>query len=963
MSKTTRAPPENILVSQTGDDTDAAFQKSEVAGRVIDIVSQLVSEVHSSFGSARAVALQSNLDRDLALDSLARTELLLRLNRAFKVRLPNKLLGEAETPADLVAAIIRAAPRSRAAPEPGGALAPPQPPVAEPAEASTLLEALAFHVRAHPERIHIYLRQEDGTEEPITYTQLDREARAVAAGLLARGLSPGDRVGIMLPTERSFFVTFFGILCAGGVPVPIYPPFRRAMLEDHLRRQAGILRNAEASILITNEEIHAAAGLLLGLVSSLNRVTTVQELRRAAPLPAPLPATADTTALIQYTSGSTGDPKGVVLSHTNLLANIRAIGDALGASSSDVVVSWLPLYHDMGLIGCWLGSLYYGALAVLMPPLSFLADPMVWLWTVHRHRATITAGPNFAFELCLKVAPDSALDNLDLRSLRAVMNGAEPVSPSTIRRFEEHFTPYGFRPDAMVPVYGLAESSVGLAFPPRGRAPIVDRVGRQTLTRNGVARPAAPEDATALEFVACGQPLPKHQIRIVDEDGRELPERHEGRLQFKGPSATAGYFRNPEKTQALFDGNWLESGDRAYIAGGDIYITGRIKDMIKRAGRNIYPQELEDRVGSLDGVRKGCVAVFASPDPRTGTERLVVMAETRLTDPSQLDTLRLAIIDASQSILDLPPDDIIFVPPHTVPKTSSGKIRRSAARALYETGGAGGGLHHPSLQVARLLVASALPRLHRARRALGSWAYAAWWWLLLGTVAFVLWPTVVLLPRRSWRWSALGTGARLFFRLSGIPLSIEAAAPLPSRAFVLIANHSSYLDGAVLSAAIPGGLTFVAKQELAEQILAGPFLRRLGTVFVRRTDPAGGVADTGHALEAVCAGGRLAWFPEGTFTRMPGLLAFHLGAFEIASQASAPIVPVVIRGTRSILRSDQWLPRRGAIAVYIGEPIDPAGQDFTAAIRLRDTARAQILARLGEPDLARERVDLRESIP
>ena len=958
MNKPTHAPPEDVLVSQPGSNAKVVSRKDAVAGRVIDIVSQLVSEVHSTFGSARVVTLQSSLDHDLALDSLARTELLLRLNRAFKVRLPDKLLGEAETPADLVAAIIRAAPRSGTAPEPGGAPAPPRLPVTEPVEAATLIEALASHVRMHPERIHLYLRREGGTEEPLTYAQLDREARAVAAGLLGLGLSPGERVGIMLPTERSFFVSFFGILYAGGVPVPIYPPFRRAMLEDHLRRQAGILRNAEASILITSGEIGAAAGLLQGLVASLNRVATAHELGRATCLPAPLPAMADTTALIQYTSGSTGDPKGVVLSHANLLANIRAIGEALGASSSDVVVSWLPLYHDMGLIGCWLGSLYYGALAILMPPLSFLADPMTWLWTVHRHRATITAGPNFAFELCLKVAPDSTLDNLDLGSLRAVMNGAEPVSPSTLRRFQEQFASYGFRPEAMVPVYGLAENSVGLAFPPMGRAPIVDRVNRQTLTRDGIAHPAAPEDATPLELVACGQPLPGHQIRIVDEDGHELPERQEGRLQFKGPSATAGYFRNPDKTRALFEGEWLESGDRAYVAAGDIFITGRSKDMIKRAGRNIYPQEFEDFIGGLDGVRKGCVAVFASSDPRTGTERLVVMAETRLTDPHQLETVRRSIIDAAQSILDLPPDDIVLTPPHTVPKTSSGKIRRSAARVLYETGETGGGLHHPSWQVTRLLLASALPRLHRTRRKLGSWAYAAWWGLLLSFTAMLLWPTVVLLPRRSWRWSALGAGARLFFRLSGTPLSVEAAAPLPGGAFILIANHSSYLDGAVLAAAIPSDLAFVAKQELAEQALAGPFLRRLGAVFVRRTDPAGGIADTMHALEAVRAHERLAWFPEGTFTRMPGLLAFHLGAFEVACQAGVPIVPVVIRGTRSILRAGQWLPRRGAVSVHVGEPLAPTGRDFAAAIRLRDAARAQILARLGEPDLVRERIDL-----
>jgi 1-acyl-sn-glycerol-3-phosphate acyltransferase len=932
-------------------------REEAIAAQVIGVIAQLVSEVHSSFGTAPALTLHSSLDRDLALDSLARTELLLRLNRTFKVQLPDRLLSEANTPADLVAAIIHAAPQAEKPLERMSAPAP-RSPMAEPIEATTLIDVLAAHVRAHPDQIHLCLRQSDGTEDLLTYAHLEREARAVAAGLLDFGPCLGERVGIMLPTEQSFFTGFFGVLCAGGIPVPIYPPFRRASLEEHLRRQAGILRNAEASILVTNEEIQTAAGLLQGLVSSLDHIVTVQELAKSAPLAAPMPTEANTTALIQYTSGSTGDPKGVVLSHANLLANIRAIGTALQASSSDVVVSWLPLYHDMGLIGCWLGSLYYGAFAVIMPPLSFLADPMAWLWTVHRRRATITAGPNFAFELCLKAACDSAPDQLDLGCLRAVMNGAEPVSPGTIRRFQERFAPCGFRPEAMKPVYGLAECSVGLAFPPLGCPPVVDRVGRQALVGDGIAHPAPADDATALEFVACGQPLPGHQIRIVGDDGRELPERQEGRLQFKGPSATVGYFRNPEKTRALFDSEWLESGDRAYIAGGDIFITGRTKDMIKRAGRNIYPQELEDFIGGLDGIRKGCVAVFASPDPRTGTERLIVMAETRLTDPQQLDRLRRAILDASHSILDLPPDDIVLTPPHTVPKTSSGKIRRSAARALYEAGGQWDGLHRPSWQVARLVLAGILPRLRRTQRTIGGWAYAVWWWILLTVMTLILWPTVVLLPRRAWRRSALRAGARRFFQLAGNPLLVEASASLPSGPFVLIANHSSYLDSAVLSAACPRGLTFVAKQELADQAVTGLFLRRLETVFVRRTDPAGGVADILHAFDEVRAGGCLAWFPEGTFTRMPGLLGFHLGAFEVACQAGIPIVPVTIRGTRSILRSGQWLPRRGAIAVHIGKPLAPTGRDFAAAIRLRDAARAEILARLGEPDLARERIDL-----
>ena len=302
------------------------------------------------------------------------------------------------------------------------------------------------------------------------------------------------------------------------------------------------------------------------------------------------------------------------------------MGAALNATSADRVVSWLPLYHDMGLIGCWLGSLYYGAPALIMSPLAFLADPARWLWAIHDHRATISAAPNFTFEFCLKSIDEPRISGLDLSSLRAVLNGAEPVSAITIGRFTERLSVFGFRPGMMAPVYGLAENAVGLAFPPIGRPPVINRIDRRALDRSGIARIAETEGADAVALVACGRPLPHHQIRVVDDVGQEAPDRHEGRLQFKGPSATKGYFQNPEKTHALFDGDWLETGDRGYIAAGDVFITGRIKDLIKRAGQNIYPQELEEAIGSLDGARKGCVAVFPTLDRRT----LIPLSQARL---------------------------------------------------------------------------------------------------------------------------------------------------------------------------------------------------------------------------------------------------------------------------------------------------------------------------------------------
>ncbi len=943
---------------QRPSETGRKEASPDLGAKVVRLVRDLVFELHPEMQRKVAVSLDSDLDRDLGLDSLGRTELVLRLDRAFKVRLPDRLLAEARTPRDLLAAVLAAAPESAAAAEARTPERVELPEVAVPFSAPTLIAVLAHHLSAHGDRPHILLWQSEDKEDPITYAALDREARAVAAGLIARGIAPGDRVAIMLPTEAAFFAAFFGTLYAGGVPVPIYPPFRQAQVEEHLRRQAKILTNAAASLLVIGSEFRAVGQLMLGLVEDLRHVETVDDLKHAGGIDQPLSAGPDTIALIQYTSGSTGDPKGVVLTHANLLANIRAVGEALEASSSDVFVSWLPLYHDMGLIGAWLGALHYGVPTIIMPPLAFLSDPGRWLRAMSRHRATLSAAPNFAYELCCKAVRDEDIKGLDLGSLRMLMNGAEPVSPATIARFTARFAKYGFPPKAMAPVYGMAENSVGLTCPPVGRGPIVDRVKRDALSRYGRAEPAEPGDATALEFVACGRPIPRHEIRIVDEAGVEVPERTEGRLQFKGPSATNGYFRNEEKTKALFDGEWLESGDRAYIAGGDVYITGRIKDIIIKAGRNIYPQELEALVGEVEGVRKGCVAAFPSATEGQGTERLILLAETRLTAPGELDALRTKIIEVAKTHLDMAPDEVVLAPPNTVPKTSSGKLRRSAARALYESGSLAKTGYALWWQLVRLSLSGLGHRARRLRRRISDLLYAGYWWTLLVAGAAVTWCAVLVLPRRSSRHTLINRMARGFLWLTGLSPAVAAEAPLPARNVLLAANHSSYLDPLVLLAAIPGPLAFVAKEELAGQLIAGPFLRRIGTLFVRRTDVEGGVEDARKALEAARSGERVVFFPEGTLTRMPGLLGFRLGSFQVAAEAGLPVVPVVIGGTRSALRGGQWFPRPSRISVHVGEAMRADGGDFSAAVRLRDAVRAKMLALCGEPDLALEKTPL-----
>ena len=421
---------------------------AEIASRVLEVVEEVTAEVTSG-GARHGVRLDSRLDRDLGLDSLAVVEVLARLEDRFGVTLPEDALTRAECPADLVTLVGHASPHARVAPLARVSLRPaaPHPATTSASAASTLVGVLDAYADDDPDRLHLRTVVE-GDDEPMTYGDLRRRAGETAAGLAARGVGPGDRVALMLPTAPGYFTTFFGVLLAGAIPVPIYPPTRRSQIEDHLRRHAGILDNAGAVMLVTVPEARRLGRVLRTHVPMMASVVTPAELAAPGePEPRPTLAAGD-LALIQYTSGSTGSPKGVGLTHANLLANIGAMGEAAAVTPADVFVSWLPLYHDMGLIGAWLGSLCLGMPLVVMSPAAFLTRPARWLRTIAEVGGTISASPNFGYELCISKIDDSELKGLDLSSWRLAFNGAEAVRPETIEHFATRFAPFGFRAEA-----------------------------------------------------------------------------------------------------------------------------------------------------------------------------------------------------------------------------------------------------------------------------------------------------------------------------------------------------------------------------------------------------------------------------------------------------------------------------------------------------------------------------------
>ncbi len=924
------------------------------ASALLALVDRMLRELHAADAPGLpAVTLASVLDRDLGFDSLARTELLLRTEREFGIRLPDETLQRAETVGDLlIAAEQAAAAPARPTPLRPAPAAPARDDTAPqqdtPASAETLLDVFEWHLRAHADRTHLTCLEGDA-EKPISYRQLAADSAALAAGLQRAGVQPRQCVAIMLPTSPAYFSSYLGILRAGAIPVPIYPPARASQLEEHVLRHAGILDNARATLLVTVPEAMIVARLLQARVPGLRHVMTPQQLAARGGVPAPVAVHGDDIAFIQYTSGSTGNPKGVALTHANLLANIRAMALVVQATPRDVFVSWLPLYHDMGLIGAWLGALYVGYALVVMSPLAFLARPERWLQAITRYRGTLSAAPNFAYELCVKRIDDATLAGLDLSCWRLAFNGAEAVSPDTVQRFEQRFAGCGLRPGVITPVYGLAEACLGLLFPPLGRAVLIDRIQREPFEREHRALPAAADDATALRFVACGAVLPGHAIRLVDDDGRDVGERVEGRLEFRGPSATHGYFRNPAQTARLFHDGWLDSGDRAYRAGADVFLTGRVKDIVIRGGRNLVPQEIEDSVGNVPGVRKGCVAVFGSPDPATGTERLVVLAETQPGDAAAQAQQREAVSRAVIAAIGEPPDEVVLVPPHSVLKTSSGKLRRSACRAAYEAGRIGAAVPTARRQVLRLALGALAARLRLAAGSLGRALFGAYAGLLFWLLAPLTWLVTVSLhdPALAWRFNH--RLARLLLRLTATPLAVRGLEHVPDGPCVLACSHASYLDGVILIAALPQPFAFVAKGELRQNFALRLFLQRLGAEFVDRFEAERSVADAARLAEAVARGRSLIYFPEGTFAPRHGLLPLHLGAFMAAAQARVPLLPVVLRGNREMLPDGAWWPRPARLEVELCEAVIADEHDddtFAAALALRAATQRAIALRL-----------------
>lgn len=519
-----------------------------------------------------------------------------------------------------------------------------------------------------------------GDHVPVSYSQLHDEALGHAANLQALGVAPGDHVALLGPTSRSLVTAIEAIWLAGATVVVLPLPMRLSSIEEFVAQTRVRITNADVSLVIVDPDlapfIESAAGdpPMVGweaLQPGAGRARAESFERPEDDL--------DRLAILQFTSGSTSDPKGVMLPHRTVGANLDAISAATSLDpDDDVLVSWLPLYHDMGLVGLLTLSLTTGSSLVLGAPTDFMAAPSRWMEWISTYGGTATAGPNFSYVLASRALRRS--EALDLSRLRIALNGAEPVDPATVTAFIEAGVPHGLRPGAVFPAFGMAEVAIAGTFPEPMSGLRTDPVDRRVLETERYAAPVDRGTEGVRELAILGRPVEGLEIRIVDPiAGDELKEREVGELEIRGTSVTPGYYKRPDANADLFHDGWLRTGDLAYLLDGEMVMCGRIKDMIIVGGRNVFPEDIERALADVDGVRAGNVIAFGV-DNEQGKEGLVVVAESKADD---LHEVRRSVAQRVRDAVGLPAKDIVLVAPGSLPKTSSGKLQRSLCKVRY----------------------------------------------------------------------------------------------------------------------------------------------------------------------------------------------------------------------------------------------------------------------------------------
>ena len=546
---------------------------------------------------------------------------------------------------------------------------------------TTLVHAFADSLEKTPEAIAVHVT-ENGIQDTfaLSYADLYQDACRVGKGLQALRFAPKDRLILALPTSKDFFAAYLGSLLTGVIPVVVPSLQRNGNWAFFAERLEQVAHAVGARSVVVPAAVYAARKM--AGASSLNWVS-IETLSGYGALPHLDLVVPETDIVhLQATSGSTGHPKFAILRHNNIAANVHAIGSAIQHRSGDSLVTWLPFFHDMGIIGIAY-ALFWQCPLIATDPINFVRNPISWLRLITRFGGTLSPAPNSAFQVCARLAKRRSFEALDLTSWRVALCGAEPVHEETLRQFYAAFKPYGFRETALLPVYGLAEATLAATIPNVNHSPLIESIDANTMESNRRCVPPTSESKRHLRMVSVGTAIPGHQVRIVREDGAAVEAREIGNIEFLGPSVIDGYWGDPQKTRTLKkEDGFLRTGDLGYQADGHLYITGRQKDILIINGRNLIPAQIEALVEKVmkSRITRG-VAACGLFDKTTKTEKLHLLIEYRVY-PTDVTPLETAVRMALETVFGLSGVTIHWVAKGEIPKTTSGKIQYHRCRDL-----------------------------------------------------------------------------------------------------------------------------------------------------------------------------------------------------------------------------------------------------------------------------------------
>ncbi len=781
------------------------------------------------------LSMDDKFEADLGLGSLERLELFSQIETTLGVKLSPSEISTIQTLRDIVTILARSH-GSQSLVVNQCDKATVQAVTIDPSKVTNLRDLLIMYTQRYPNRRHVVLLSGDGSEKEITYAMLYKQAGKISNALTTRGIQTGDHVALLLPSGEDFLYSFLGVIFSGAIPIPICPPESANQVGEYISQAVSILKKSDVRLLVTFGKFQKLAKFFRGFLPHLLGVTTTNDLLKSEFYLPKLKISSSQAAFVQYTYGSAGNFKKIVLTHKNILENIRSILKLFEVTTSDITVSWLPLHHDTDLIVMWLANLYFGSTLVLYSSKNFLSRPESWLWTIHKYRATISAGPNFAYEICINKINDNTLLGLDLSSWRIAGNISEMVCAQTLKRFSEKFSQYGFKSKALTNVYVLSEGAILMCAGSILEDQKIDRIASHEFHQKNIAKPIFEREKKYYEFVSCGSPIDNYQIRIVDEENTCLPERNIGMVHCKVRSMMCEYYRDQAVSEKVFHGGWIDTGDLGYLAEGELYITGRRKDIITKEGKNYYPTEIEDIITMYSDLNFGQVVVFSSVENLSGIKKILAIVESKNNDKNSHKILKKQICQIVVKCLGFSLDDILIVTENVLPKTTNGKLRRYVCGEIYSQKNIRKIKNNIIIKLFNIYVRCFIAKTKKILTLCLRFFYTIYLFLVLISMASLTYIAIRFFNRDNGE-KIIKTASKITLRASFCSIEIDGINHIKSKKnMIFVSNHASYIDVLVLVAFLPGHFCYVAKSELKKSYFLRKILKTLEIVYVDRVD-------------------------------------------------------------------------------------------------------------------------------